>query len=404
MPDTAGEAFYQAALEAYLGVAAGLAGLILDPAAGLALPGALGVAGGLVGGLKGLAGLLVRPMMGTLDAGSKGLRGMGLLCLGRRGVQGRSVRRVRAPGTVDAGGGGCGSFAGAGSSGQYAGRPGSGLDGSGAAADLHAALVASWTARLPALADELAGEQVLEVLATRSCRLLLLTSGHVAYLRASLPAPGASGVAYSLRWLLPCRRVDHVRGAEEALRVVLEFHAVLRLPPPPGAWWRTKRRTLDAANGHASPGVGTQQQQQQQRVGSGGGVGVGGGGGSGGADTRVLLRLPLHRSLRCASPELYTRAIRAISRHLSHATAAAVARAAAETAAAIPDGTIAAVWTGLVPGAAACYGGGERREDGREVGGVGSSGGITAGRGSITTTTTSRRMPGARYPELHRVN
>jgi hypothetical protein len=46
----------------------------------------------------------------------------------------------------------------------------------------------------------------------------------------------------------------------------------------------------------------------------------------------VLLRVPLHRSLRCASPELYQRVIRSISRHLVQAPAAAAAALAAAVA------------------------------------------------------------------------
>lgn len=39
-PQTAGDAFYQAALELYLGFYAGVAGLVLDPLEGFRLPGA----------------------------------------------------------------------------------------------------------------------------------------------------------------------------------------------------------------------------------------------------------------------------------------------------------------------------------------------------------------------------
>ncbi|WIA12624.1 hypothetical protein OEZ85_006281 [Tetradesmus obliquus] len=233
MPDTAGEAFYQALAELYLGTAAGVAGLLLDPAAGMRLQGALGVAGVLVGLLKGTGGLMVRPVMGVMDASSKILKGVGLLCLGRRGIQGKLVRRVRAPGALEGPGAGAGGGAGAlavfGRQMGAAGRPTAGLWVDDAA--LHAALVASWQARLPALASELAGDTVMDVLATRSCRLLLLTRQHVLYLRAQLPTRGqnAGSCSYSLRWLLPCGRVDHVRGAEESLRIILEYHSQLRL-------------------------------------------------------------------------------------------------------------------------------------------------------------------------------
>lgn len=355
MPDTAGEAFYQALAELYLGTAAGVAGLLLDPAAGMRLQGALGVAGVLVGLLKGTGGLMVRPVMGVMDASSKILKGVGLLCLGRRGIQGKLVRRVRAPGALEGPGAGAGGGAGAlavfGRQMGAAGRPTAGLWVDDAA--LHAALVASWQARLPALASELAGDTVMDVLATRSCRLLLLTRQHVLYLRAQLPTRGqnAGSCSYSLRWLLPCGRVDHVRGAEESLRIILEYHSQLRVPDVQA--WRQRRQQqhrLDkaaaaaAAAEAARPGQdGTQQQQGRAVVAGAASSGQTGGAAAGAANreadsssaaARVLLRVPLHRSLRCASAELYQQVIRAVSRHLVQAEAAAAAGAAVPAAAA----------------------------------------------------------------------
>jgi hypothetical protein len=354
MPATAGEAFYQAAAELYLGTFAGVAGLLLDPAAGLRLPGALGVAGLALGILKGAGGLMVRPVVGTLDAGSKCLRGFGLLCLGRRGIQGKLVRRVRPPGALEpspaagAGGGDSG-----GSSGGIPATPSRGPS-------LHAALVSSWQARLPVLSPQLEGDTVMEVLATRSCRLLVLTSRHVCYLRASLPTRGskAGSCSYSMAWCLACERVDHVRGAEESLRIILEFHTQLKLPEVKG-WWARRAAAAAAAKAEAAGSSGSgssvvsgaagagpqQQQQQQQPAGSSSSmqivpVGVPaaeqrsqrqqqhqeqGGVDDGNGSARVLLRVPLHRSLRCASPELYQRVIRSISRHLVQAPAAAAA-------------------------------------------------------------------------------
>jgi hypothetical protein len=234
-----------------------------------------------------------------------------------------------------------------------AGRPTAGVWVDDAA--LHAALVASWQARLPALANELVGDTVMDVLATRSCRLLLLTRKHVLYLRAQLPTRGqnAGSCSYSLRWLLPCERVDHVRGAEESLRIILEYHSQLRVPDIQA--WRQRRQQqhrLDkaaaaAAAAAARPGQdGTQQQQQQgeavltgakeaarpagssQKVVAAATFSPRAGdrdADSSSAAARVLLRVPLHRSLRCASSELYQQVIRAISRHLVQAEAAAAA-------------------------------------------------------------------------------
>lgn len=350
MPDTAGEAFYQAAAELYLGTAAGVAGLLLDPAAGMRLPGALGIAGVMVGLLKGTGGLMVRPVMGAIDASSKCLKGVGLLCLGRRGIQGKLVRRVRAPGALEGPSGGLGP-AGALAAGRQ--RAGPGADGMWLDdASLHAALVASWQARLPALASELEGDTVMDVLATRSCRLLLLTRKHVLYLRAKLPTRGqnAGSCSYNLRWLLPCERVDHVRGAEDSLRIILEFHTQLRVPDIKA--WRQRRAAAAAASGGSrgagaarradgraarAPAAAASDSRQQQQLLLRGGSAAG----SGGDGARVLLRLPLHRSLRCASLELYQQVIRAISRHLVQAEAA--------TAAAVESAAAAATTAGVGP-------------------------------------------------------
>jgi hypothetical protein len=241
-------------------------------------------------------------------------------------------------------------------------------------AALHAALVASWQARLPALASELAGDTVVDVLATRSCRLLLLTRKHVLYLRAQLPTRGqnAGSCSYSLRWLLPCERVDHVRGAEESLRIILEYHSQLRVPDIQA--WRQRRQQqhrLDKAAAAAAIAAAAAARQgqdsQQQQQGAAGAARSGGGGmqpvgsnqqavaavvvsprnasdrdtDSSSATARVLLRVPLHRSLRCASSELYQQVIRAISRHLVQAEAAAAAGAV--TAAAAAGGGIGGV-------------------------------------------------------------
>jgi hypothetical protein len=239
-------------------------------------------------------------------------------------------------------------------------------------AALHAALVASWQARLPALANELAGDTVVDVLATRSCRLLLLTRKHVLYLRAQLPTRGqnAGSCSYSLRWLLPCERVDHVRGAEESLRIILEYHSQLRVPDIQA--WRQRRQQqhrLDkaAAAAATAAAVAAARQSQDSRQQQNAVVAAGSGAGgmqlagssnqqaaaavvvsprntndrdtdSSSATARVLLRVPLHRSLRCASSELYQQVVRAISRHLVQAEAAAAAGAVTAAAAAAVGG------------------------------------------------------------------
>lgn len=53
-----------------------------------------------VGLLKATLGLAMRPAAGCIEATSKFMQGIGLLCLGKRGIQGKLVRRVQAPGVA----------------------------------------------------------------------------------------------------------------------------------------------------------------------------------------------------------------------------------------------------------------------------------------------------------------
>lgn len=313
MPATAGEAFIQAIAELYLGTAAGVLGLFLDPAAGMRLPGALGLAGLLAGLMKGTGGLMVRPAMGVLDASSKCLKGVGLLFLGKRGIQGKLVRRVMPPGASER------PVALAGSALAAAGRHGSVAAASRGVSDatLHEMLIASWQARLAALHSDLEGDMVVDVMATRSCRLLLLTRSHILYLKASVASKEqqTGSYAYSVRWLLPCSRIDHVRGEEDRLKIVLEYHSQLRMPSME-AWKRGsataavdkhKDKEAAAAKPAVEAAAGTDRTRQPSGTSTAAVMH---------SSSRVLLRIPLQRSLRCASPELYQQVIRGISRHL----------------------------------------------------------------------------------------
>ena len=313
-PQTAGDAFYQAAVEAYLGLYAGVAGVVLDPLEGFRLPGALGVVGAAAGLVKGLGGLAARPVVGLVDGGSKALAGAGLLFLGRRGVQGRLVRRARPPGAA----------ADAPLSRALRAR----ADGGGAReAALRAALVASWQAAIGLLVPPLRGEAVVDVLAARHNRVVVLTAAHVVYLRAEPAAPprnggggggsgraaasaasataaaaassstqaaggsadaqaaaasagagaGAGAMSYQLRWVLPCASVVHVRGSEASLRVWLEYY---REAPRVRLTLRLNHQ-LRCANaavyGHIVRRI-------SRHVGLHGGNGSGGNGSGGGAD------------------------------------------------------------------------------------------------------------------------
>lgn len=180
------------------------------------------------------------------------------------------MRRVRAPGYSPGGDADAGFGAGvpSGSSGAASGVRG--VPTLAQEAAYHRQLLSSWQEALELLLPDLVGERVTAVLAARPNRVVLLTAGHVAYLRAAKGGGGGDGggaggpgqqVTYTVRWVLACSAVDHVRGAEESLRIILEYHRPLRL-------------------------------------------------GS------LELKLPLHHSLRAANPDLYQRLIKRISRHI----------------------------------------------------------------------------------------
>jgi hypothetical protein len=79
------------------GLMAALVGLVSDPVAGFRKASVQGL---VVGGAKGIIGLGLRPLGGFSEACSKSSQGFALVCLGRQGIQGRTMRRVYNPGTT----------------------------------------------------------------------------------------------------------------------------------------------------------------------------------------------------------------------------------------------------------------------------------------------------------------
>ena len=63
------------------------AGLLLDPLEGLRQPRAFAVLGFIFGLCKGVLGVGWRPTAGIIEGIAKILLGIGLLCLGKRGIQ-----------------------------------------------------------------------------------------------------------------------------------------------------------------------------------------------------------------------------------------------------------------------------------------------------------------------------
>jgi hypothetical protein len=265
-PQTAPEAFGQAARTLVGSMVAAATGVLLDPAAGARLPGMLGLLAFFGGVVKGLAGLMARPAAGVFEAMSRVLTGFGLLFLGKQGIQGKLLRRVRAPG-----------LAGQESIVQQP-RPAAGV------VRQQAALLAAWQRHLRAVLPGIASDTVEEVLAARPDRVVLLTSHHVAYLRAQRAAGGGAGWDYRAKWTLERDLIVHVRGSEDSLQLSIEY-------------------------------------QRPMRAG------------------RFQVNLPLRKGMRCANRDAYHKVVASISRAVAGpevvaAAAAEAAKAAAEVAAA----------------------------------------------------------------------
>ena len=70
-------------------------GIVLDPYEGSRAPGHMAVVGAVAGFFKAMAGLMLRPSIGILEATSKLLQGAGLACTGKRGIQVRHPKGWR---------------------------------------------------------------------------------------------------------------------------------------------------------------------------------------------------------------------------------------------------------------------------------------------------------------------
>ncbi len=186
-----------------------------------------------------------------------------------------------------------------------------------------AQLVGAWQAALPHIAPELAEDNVLDVIAARRTRIVLLTNRHISYLiakqhhvrvsrapcdvslrvrpywarplpqskkgsdhRAHRRPPQGSEpvVTYRLKWFIRNDLVDNIRGVERTYRVSIEFRKhirlgglVLKLP------LRAGMRTDDAESHQnliyrLNRHIGKRQASYLQGGGSAAGGGRGGGG------------------------------------------------------------------------------------------------------------------------------
>ncbi|GLC57723.1 hypothetical protein PLESTB_001257700 [Pleodorina starrii] len=223
-PQTVMDALYLSQRDVVLGLMSAAFGVIHDTSAGGRWKGGLVAIGVPMGLLKASVGLGMRPAAGAVEATSKLLQGFGLMCLGKRGIQGKLVRRVQAPGVAvtDV---------------VQAARA------SAAQAAMQGALIAAWQAALPAISSALADDEVLDVVAARSTRVVLLTNRHLAYLYARRHAAssasassasrsatsGAFSVTYRVKWIIPNGHIDNIRGLDRGYAVSVEYHKPVKL-------------------------------------------------------------------------------------------------------------------------------------------------------------------------------
>ena len=80
---------------------------------------------------------------------------------------------------------------------------------------LHKQVVIAWQQSLHHVAPQLASDTVVDVLAARSSRVVLLTDRHIAYLYAkhhvSSGANTDHAVTYKVKWIIPNHLVDNIR-------------------------------------------------------------------------------------------------------------------------------------------------------------------------------------------------
>lgn len=185
---------------------AGCTGVLMDPIIGARAGGGTGgaAAGAIIGVAKGILGIAVRPAAAVVESTSRVLRGLGLVCLGTQGIQGKLVRRVRAPETI---------MADTQESTPLAHKQ----------AALKQQLLEAWQGAIGYIIPKMTQDRVVDVIAARSDRVVILTDHHLAYLKAS-HAARSGATTYKLKWYLKNEQVMHVHGSDISWRVHIESH------------------------------------------------------------------------------------------------------------------------------------------------------------------------------------
>lgn len=193
-PNNAIDALSYIPREFILGFTSAGQGLLYDPIAGWHNG---NVPGLFVGILKGVVGLPVRPLIGIFEATSNMTGAIAMTSLGREGIVGKTLKRVKAPGafieeTIES------------------------LNDENLDESPSVALVAAWQRVLPEFFPEMREETVKQVINIRRNRVLLITTNYIAYLKAKHMVEHS---VYRPKWVVPSLEIQNVQGDPETRKI-----------------------------------------------------------------------------------------------------------------------------------------------------------------------------------------
>lgn len=193
-PSNAIEALAKIPHEVVFGFSSAAQGFLYDPIAGWHsgnLPGLV------IGFVKGTVGVPVRPLVGIFEATSDFTGAIAMTSLGREGIVGKTLQRVRAPGA-------------------FLEETMEGVEYLEGEESPQVALKAAWQRVLLDFFPEMVGEQVKEVMNVRPTRVILITSNHVAYLKARHHVDHS---VYKTKWVIPSSEIQNIQGDPESRKI-----------------------------------------------------------------------------------------------------------------------------------------------------------------------------------------
>eukprot|EP01026_Neomeris_dumetosa_P035848 TRINITY_DN28819_c0_g1_i5.p1 TRINITY_DN28819_c0_g1~~TRINITY_DN28819_c0_g1_i5.p1 ORF type:complete len:311 (-),score=55.32 TRINITY_DN28819_c0_g1_i5:286-1089(-) len=202
--------------ELLMGLAAACAGILLDPVRG----GQAGQFQGLfIGTVKAIVGVPLRPAGGLAEFLTKVLIGTGLVFLGRQGIQGKILRRVRPPGTLDE---------------QFEEVP--------EEVQNRRHIVEAWQEALPMLCPKASRELVVDVIQTKPSKVLLFTTNTLCYLQAK--QYDNMSTTYKLLWMLQLANINTIKADEEKMIINVDVAQPVQLGEILGTWQVPQRKKI----------------------------------------------------------------------------------------------------------------------------------------------------------------